>query len=76
MTKNTVLFPVKTIAGDRLPEDGSDVCPCKAGYNPVKPGEGKKPEKEEPEKEEPKRGGLFDGKPGLFDGKPGLFDRD
>jgi len=80
MTKNTVLFPVKTIAGDRLPEDGSDVCPCKAGYNPVKPGEGEQPDKEETEKEEegeePKRRGLFDGKPGLFDGKPGLFDKD
>ncbi|MGI9244450.1 MAG: hypothetical protein ACR2RV_26860, partial [Verrucomicrobiales bacterium] len=80
MTKNTVLFPVKTIAGDRLPEDGSDVCPCKAGYNPVKPGEGDPPTADPNEKkgeeDEPERRGLFDGKPGIFDGKPGLFDRD
>jgi hypothetical protein len=36
MTKNTVLFPIKRIVGEELPADGSDVCPCKAGYTPPK----------------------------------------
>ena len=28
MTKNTLLFPIKLLVGERLPEDGSDICSC------------------------------------------------
>ncbi len=28
MAKNTLLFPVRIIASEKLPADGSDVCPC------------------------------------------------
>ena len=34
MAKNILLFPIKTIAGDKLPEDGSDICACLANYTP------------------------------------------
>ncbi|MEM7144106.1 MAG: AsmA family protein [Verrucomicrobiota bacterium] len=34
MAKNIVLFPVKAIAEERLPEDGSDICSCAANYAP------------------------------------------
>ncbi|MEM8955752.1 MAG: AsmA family protein [Verrucomicrobiota bacterium] len=34
MAKNIVLFPVKAIADERLPEDGRDICSCAVNYAP------------------------------------------
>ena len=34
MAKNIVLFPLKAIASERLPEDGSDICACAENYSP------------------------------------------
>lgn len=30
LATNTILFPAKLVGADRLPEDGSDICPCLA----------------------------------------------
>jgi hypothetical protein len=64
MTKNTVLFPIKRIAGEALPEDGSDVCPCKGGYKPPEePAEGVIPKgeatDEDNKKARPRKRGIF-----------------
>jgi hypothetical protein len=34
MAKNLILFPIKVIANDELPEDGSDICACASNYSP------------------------------------------
>ena len=73
VSTNTILFPVKAVIGERLPEDGSDICPCVKGYVPPEAGEegGSKPpaggteeegdpEEKADENEGEKRGGLLD----------------
>ncbi|MFK5924077.1 MAG: AsmA family protein [Verrucomicrobiota bacterium] len=51
---NTVLFPVKFIVNERLPQDGSDICPC-AGESP----QPEKPKKESAAPKKEKKKGFF-----------------
>lgn len=51
---NTVLFPVKFIVNERLPKDGSDICPC-SGESPAP----EKQKKESAPPEKPKKKGFF-----------------
>jgi hypothetical protein len=37
IAKNTLLYPLKLIAGERLPKDGSDICPCATTAKPDPP---------------------------------------